>query len=145
MIKLENSVVAECSPEELWKHFQDIGNWPATVPAIIGAAKWESGEPWQPGSKFSMKLLKPMPVYFTPEVLEVSAPNLVHWIARGSAVTAEQWFTFEAQGNGSTKITARQTFDGPMTFMFGETVQKQITEMYQEWMNVLKGQAEAGK
>lgn len=143
MIKLENAVVANCSPDKVWAHFQDITQWPATVPGIIGTAKWESGEPWVPGSKFSMKLLKPMPVYFSPEVLDAAAPNSVHWIARGTAVTAEQWFVFDAQEDGTTKITARQQFDGPMTFMFGETVQKQISEMYNEWMNTLKRQAEA--
>ena len=143
MIKLENSVVARCTPEDVWKHFEDITKWPANVPSIIGAAKWEAGEPWKPGSKFSMKLLKPMPVYFTPEIVDAAPPNSVHWIARGSGVTAEQWFHFEAQDDGSTKMTARQHFDGPMTFMFGETVQRQITEMYDEWMNMVKTQAEA--
>lgn len=143
MIKLENSVTASCSPADVWRHFEDITLWPVNVPAIIGAAKWESGEPWKQGSKFSMKLLKPMPVYFIPEIVEAAPPGAVHWIARGSAVTAEQWFTFEAQPDGTTKMTARQTFDGPMTFMFGDTVQRQITEMYSEWMNVVKTQAEA--
>ena len=40
-------------------------------------------------------------------------------------------------------MTARQTFDGPMTFMFGETVQRQITDMYNEWMTIVKNEAEA--
>lgn len=89
-----------------------------------------------------MKLLRPMPVYFTPEVLEATPPNLVHWIARGNAVTAEQWFLFEPQTDGITRITAKQTFDGPMTFIFGETVQRQISEMFDEWLNTLKSRAE---
>lgn len=142
MIKLENTVVAKATPAEVWAQFEDITKWPTNVPSIIGAAKWENGEPWKPGSKFSMKLLKPMPVYFSPEVLDAAPPNSVHWIARGSSVTAEQWFTFEAQPDGSTKMTARQTFDGPMTFMFGETVQRQISAMFDEWMNKVKAQAE---
>lgn len=142
MIQLENSVLVQATPESLWQHFSDVAQWPSTVPTIIGLAKWESGEPWSPGSRFSMKLLRPMPVYFTPEVLEAAPPNSVHWIARGNAVTAEQWFAFEPQPDGLTKVTARQTFDGPMTFMFGETVQRQITEMFDEWLNVLKSHAE---
>ena len=143
MIKLENTVVAKATPADVWAHFEEITQWPANVPSIIGAAKWESGEPWKAGSKFSMKLLKPMPVYFSPEVLDAAPPNSVHWIARGSGVTAEQWFTFEAQADGTTKMTARQTFDGPMTFMFGESVQRQITDMYNEWMNIVKQKSEA--
>ncbi len=83
-----------------------------------------------------------MPVYFSPEVLDSSAPNSVHWIARGNSVTAEQWFIFEAQADGTTRLSTRQTFDGPMTFMFGETIQKQISAMYDEWLNALRTQAE---
>jgi hypothetical protein len=144
MITLHNSLSTSASPETLWRHFSDIAQWPATVPSIIGSAKWESGEPWRSGSRFSMKLLKPMPVYFSPEVLEAAPPNTAHWIARGTSVTAEQWFSFDLQPDGTTRISARQNFDGPMTFMFGESIQKQITAMYDEWLNILKTQAEQG-
>ena len=144
MITLQNSLYTSATPEALWHHFSDLPQWPTTVPSIIGSAKWESGEPWQSGSRFSMKLLKPMPVYFSPEILDAAAPNSAHWIARGTSVTAEQWFSFEPQPDGTTKISARQTFDGPMTFMFGESIQKQITAMYDEWLNILKTNAEKG-
>jgi hypothetical protein len=144
VITLQNSLSTSASPEILWRHFSDITQWPATVPSVVGAAKWESGEPWKQGSRFSMKLLKPMPVYFSPEVLDATRPNSAHWIARGTSVTAEQWFSFHAQPDGTTTISARQTFDGPMTFMFGESIQKQITAMYDEWLNILKTQAEKG-
>ena len=70
-------------------------------------------------------------------------PQFEAWIkANGTSVTAEQWFTFEPQADGTTRLSARQTFDGPMTFMFGESIQKQITAMYDEWLNTLKTQAE---
>lgn len=142
-IKLEHSTNARCRPEHIWQHFQQIENWPAAVPKVIGNAAWTEGEPWQKGSRFSMKLLQPMPMYAKPEIVEVNAPTSVHWVAPGTAVTAKQWFTFEAQPDGTTQMTARQEFEGPMTFMFGETIQRQIRGMYEEWMGVLKSQAEA--
>ncbi len=142
-IKLEYSTIARCRPEHVWQHFQHIENWPSAVPKVIGNASWTEGAPWQKGSKFSMKLLQPMPMYAKPEIVEVNAPTFVHWIAPGSAVTAKQWFTFETLPDGTTQMTARQEFDGPMTFMFGDTIQKQIRGMYEEWMGALKSQAEA--
>jgi hypothetical protein len=142
-IQLEHSTFGRCKPDHVWQHFQQIENWPASVPKVIGNAGWTEGQPWTKGSKFSMKLLQPMPMYVKPEIIECNAPQSVHWIAPGSAVTAKQWFSFEEQPDGTTKLTARQEFDGPMTFMFGETIQKQIRAMYVEWMDVLKGQAEA--
>lgn len=142
-IKLEHSTTAQCTPEHIWRHFQKIEDWPAAVPKVIGSAAWTDGDPWQKGSKFNMKLLQPMPMYVKPEIMECNPPLAVHWVASGSAVTAKQWFSFEPQPDGSTKLTARQEFEGPMTFMFGETIQKQIVAMYQEWMEALKGQAEA--
>jgi hypothetical protein len=142
-IQLEHSTIGRCRPEHVWLHFKQIETWPAAVPAVIGNAGWTEGQPWDVGSKFSMKLLQPMPMYVKPEIKEINAPHSVHWIAPGSAVTSKQWFTFEPQEDGTTKLTARQEFDGPMTFMFGETIQKQIRGMYREWMETLKSQAEA--
>ncbi|HWR35967.1 MAG TPA: SRPBCC family protein [Clostridia bacterium] len=141
-IKLQHSVVAQCKPEHVWRHFQDITRWPESVPKVIGNASWTEGEPWATGSKFQMKLLQPMPMYVKPEVKECDAPTAVHWLAPGSAVQSEQWFTFDMQPDETTTITARQEFSGPMTFMFGETIQKQIVEMYAQWMDSLKQQAE---
>lgn len=141
-ISLEHSVLAECKPEHVWKHFQDITLWPASVPRVIGDASWTEGEPWQKGSKFKMKLLQPMPMYARPEIVDCNPASDVHWIAAGSAVTAEQWFRFDSQEDGKTRVSAKQEFSGPMTFMFGETIQKQIAQMYEEWLGVLKQQGE---
>ena len=142
-INLEHSTIARCAPKFIWKHFSQIETWPTSVPKVIGQAAWTEGQPWQKGSKFSMKLLQPMPMYAKPEVIECNAPTFVHWIAPGTAVTQKQWFTFEPQSDGSTKMTARMEFDGPMTFMFGKSIQSQIIDMYKEWMEALRVQAEA--
>jgi hypothetical protein len=144
MITLQNALFSSASPEVLWRYFSDITQWPSSMPSIISSAKWESGEPWQPGSRFSMKLLKPMPATFSPELLDVSQPNSAHWISRGSSVTVEQWFAFEPQPDGTTRLSARETFEGPMVFMFGQAIQNQITAMYEDWLKVLKTQAEQG-
>jgi hypothetical protein len=141
-INLEHSTIARCSPEFIWKHFSQIDLWPASVPKVIGQAAWTEGQPWQKGSKFSMKLLQPMPMYAKPEIIECNAPTYVHWIAPGSGVTQKQWFTFEPQPDATTRMTARMEFDGPMTFMFGQSIQTQILNMYTEWMDVLRSQAE---
>lgn len=141
-ITLEHSVLAQCRPEHVWKHFEDITRWPESIPNVVGNASWTDGDPWLKGSKFQMKLLQPMPMYARPEIVECNPMQDVHWIAAGSAVTAEQWFRFEPQDDGTTRVSARQEFSGPMTFMFGETIQKQITQMYVEWLGTLKRQGE---
>jgi hypothetical protein len=141
-ITLEHSVLAQCRPEHVWKHFEDITQWPQSIPAVIGNAAWTDGAPWLKGSKFQMKLLQPMPMNARPEIVECNPMQDVHWIAPGSAVTAEQWFRFDLQEDGTTKVSARQEFSGPMTFMFGATIQKQIAEMYEQWLGSLKKQGE---
>jgi hypothetical protein len=141
-LTIEHSVIAECKPEHVWRHFQDITLWPASIPRVVGEASWTEGDPWQKGSKFQMKLLQPMPLYARPEILDCSPEREVHWIAAGSAVTAEQWFRFDSQDDGKTLLSARQEFTGPMTFLFGETIQRQIRETYEEWLAVLKQQGE---
>lgn len=141
-ITLESSLLCQCKPEHIWKHFQDIAQWPASVPRVIGNASWTEGEPWQKGSKFGMRLLKPMPMNARPEIIECNPPTEVHWMSAGTSISMEQWFRFEQQAEGTTKISAKQEFTGPMTFMFGDTVQKQVLAMYDEWLGALKQQAE---
>ena len=141
-IQFEHSVQAQCAPEHLWKQFEDITRWSQSVPRVIGEANWTEGEPWVKGSRFQMRVLQPVPMTARPEILECTPARDVHWIANGSAVTAEQWFLFDPQDDGTTRVTAKQEFSGPMTFMFGETIQKQIAQMYVEWLGALKAEAE---
>lgn len=140
-MRLEYSTVANCKPEYIWRAFQHVEQWPAWS-SVIANTKWTEGEPWKPGSKFQMQILQPIPVMFRPEVVECREPDFAHWIAKTTALTAEQWFSFEAQPDGTTVMKTLQDFSGPASFMFGESVRTAITNIYVDLFRSLKEEAE---
>jgi hypothetical protein len=140
-MRLEYSTVCNCTPEHIWHAFQHVENWPRWS-SVIANTQWLEGQPWQPGSKFQMQILQPIPVMFRPEVIDVAAPNFVHWIGKTTALNAEQWFRFDPKPDGSTVMKNEQEFTGPASFMFGESVRQAITNIYVDLFRSLKEEAE---
>lgn len=140
-MRLEYSTVANCQPDHIWQAFQHVEEWPKWS-SVIANTQWIEGEPWAKDSKFQMQILQPIPVTFRPRILEVSPPGYVHWIGETTAVNAEQWFSFEAQPDGTTLMKTWQEFTGPMSFMFGESVRTTITNIYVDLFRSLKEAAE---
>ncbi len=140
-MRLEYSTVANCKPEHIWQAFQHVEEWP-NWSSVLSNTHWLEGEPWATGSKFQMQILQPIPVTFRPEIMECAPPGFVHWIGKTTAITAEQWFSFETQPNGTTLIKTWQEFSGPASFMFGESVRMAITNIYVDLFRSLKEAAE---
>jgi hypothetical protein len=140
-MRLEYATVANCKPEHIWQAFQHVESWPSWS-SVIANTKWIEGEPWAKGSQFQMQILQPIPLTFRPEVLECTPPGYVHWIGKTTAVTAEQWFSFEEQPDGTTLMKTWQEFGGPASFMFGDGVRAAITNIYVDLFRSLKEAAE---
>ncbi len=140
-MRLEYSTICNCTPAHIWQAFQHVESWPKWS-SVIANTQWLEGEPWRPGAKFQMQILQPIPVMFRPEVMECAPPGFVHWIGKTTALTAEQWFSFEAQPDGTTVMKTWQDFTGPASFMFGESVKTAITNIYVDLFRSLKEEAE---
>ena len=69
-------------------------------------------------------------------------PGYVHWIGKTTAITVEQWFSFEQQPDGTTLVKTWQEFSGPASFVFGEGVRTAITNIYVDLFRSLKEEAE---
>ena len=138
---LEYATVVNCKPEHIWEAFCNVEEWPRWS-SVIANTQWIEGEPWKAGSKFQMQILQPIPVTFRPEVIECRAPDYVHWIGKTTAITAEQWFSFEEQPDATTLMKTWQEFSGPASFMFGEGVKTAITNIYVDLFRSLKEEAE---
>lgn len=140
-MRLEYATVANCKPEHIWQAFQHVESWPSWS-SVIANTHWIEGQPWQPGSKFQMQILQPIPVTFRPEIIECNAPGYVHWIGKTTALNAEQWFSFAEQPDGTTDMKTWQEFSGPASFMFGESVRNAIVNIYVDLFRSLKEEAE---
>jgi hypothetical protein len=139
--KLEYSTVAKCRPEHIWKFFSNLEQW-SWWNRVLGNCRWLGGQPWQPGSRFHMELLRPRNMKFQPMILECTPPHKVGWVGRKPGFAGEHWFSFEEQPDGTTLMKQWENFSGFITIFFGDGIKKKTVDMYAAWFDALKFEAE---
>lgn len=140
-INLEYSVIARCTPEQAWKKFQKLEQWPWWN-RVIGESEWLEGEPWKKGSRFSMQVVRPWSFSLRPEIIESAPPNKIGWRGSGALMTGENWFHFEQNENGNSLLRVSAEFSGIGTMFWGDKIKNDIIEMFAEWLGALKLEAE---
>ncbi len=140
-ITLEYSVVAKCTPEQVWKKFENIEQWPWWN-RVIGKAQWLEGEPWRPGSRFVMETVRPWAMTLRPVILESAPPNKVDWRGSGTLMAGENRFTFDARPDGTCLLKITGEFSGAGTLFWSDKVRSEILQMFVDWLGALKTEAE---
>ncbi len=142
-IQIDYSVVAHCDPDDVWLAIEDIRRWPQFDREAIESAEWVKGEPWKAGSRFRIKLHKPVPYTLLPEIVEAEKPILIHWRASGSGVSGEQWFIFKLLPSGDTEIRTLQQYSGAPLLLFGPKAKDVLEEGVHHLLGHIKREAEA--
>jgi len=140
-IRLEYSVTAKCRPEHVWQKFEKLEEWPWWN-HVIGKTQWLSGGRWQEGGRFMFEMLRPRHMTFKPVVIKSAPPNQIAWIGKAFGFRGEHWFSFEAQGDGTTVLKTWEIFSGPLTMFLGAGSQKKIVDFYADWLGALKEESE---
>lgn len=139
---LEYSTVAKCRPEHVWQKFSRMEEW-AWWNRVIGSARWVDGQqPWAKGSRFNMELVRPKTMKFQPVITESNPPTKICWVGKGSGVTGEHFFSFEAQPDGTTLLKTWENFSGFGTLFIGGGMKGRIVDMYKLWLDRLKEESE---
>lgn len=141
-LTFEYATTARCSPEHIWQVFQDIERWPRWDPQAVELARWISGEPWAKGSRFEIKITKPLAYTITPELLDVDPPIFIHWRGKGSGITGEQFFIFKPLPEGHTEMRTLQAFSGAPVKIFAKRIRQPILDGIEHMFNRIKSEAE---
>ncbi len=140
-IRLEYAISAKCRPEQAWEKFSKIEQWPWWSP-VIGKAKWVEGQPWQVGSRFYMEVGRPKTCAVKAVITESAPPNRMAWRARFTGATAQHWFSFEPQPDGSTLLKTWEDFHGWGTLFMTGGIREDTVQIYKIWFDALKFEAE---
>lgn len=140
-LHFEASVTAKCKPGHVWQKFEALPQW-GWWNSIVGQTRWLEGKPWQKGSRFLMELVRPKHLKMKPVVLEADPPNKVGWVGTIPGFRGEHWFSFEAQGDGTTLIKTWEDASGWATMFFGSGLKQKLQSMHEEWLQNLKAEAE---
>jgi hypothetical protein len=139
-IKLEYSTTAQCNTESVWQAFTEIDQWPEWS-QLFSKASWVEGEPWKLGSKLLLEVSQPT-AKVKATVSEVAAPRQATWMGHVMGVTIEHRFEFIAQPDQSTLMQSKIDLSGPATFFINGDMQKKGLEMFSQWFDAMKAQAE---
>ena len=142
-ITLDYATIANCHPDHIWLAIQDIRRWPQFDPDAIESVRWISGEPWQQGSRFEIKLRKPISYTLTPEIIEAEKPILIHWKGKGSGVTGEQWFIFKLLPDGKTELRTLQEYSGAPLILLGSRAKSVLEQGVRHVLDRIKHEAES--
>lgn len=142
-IKIEFALNINATPDDIWKVFHEIERWPRWDPKSLESVRWISGEPWQTGSKFEMKVTRPMPMTLRPEIIEVQAPVFVHVRGSSNGVTGEQFYIFKwDDATRTTEMRTLQEFSGMAVMFFGDKAKGPIEEGIAHMFHEVKREAE---
>jgi hypothetical protein len=138
-VKVEASVVCRCHAEYVWQKFQDLGNWAWWNPAV-GGARWLAGEPWTPGSRMRLELVR-LKLTFEPVVIECAPLKLIHWQGNSLRCSGEQHFIFDPQPDGTTVLRAMLRLTGATPFLI-PGIKQEAEKTIDIWLESLKTESE---
>jgi hypothetical protein len=90
--RVEYSVTARATPEELWAAFCDLGRLLGR--GIYSEATWTEGEPWRTGSRLRYVVVQPVEATVTAVVTHIEPPLKVGLLNHALGVTVQQMVIF---------------------------------------------------
>lgn len=108
--RIEYSVTARATAEQLWEAFCDLSRLLNRGTYID--ATWTEGLPWQVGSRVRYTLEKPLAAVIQSVVTSVEPPRRVSIINHSLGITADQIVTFTTFPSGTTRVTMMIEFVG---------------------------------
>ena len=108
--RVEYSVTAPASPEEVWLAFSDLSRLLGR--GIYTEAVWTEGPPWQVGSRLRYVVLQPVKATVSAVVSLSEPPLKVGLINHALGITAQQLVTFSRVKSDTTRVIMTMDFVG---------------------------------
>jgi hypothetical protein len=111
--RVEYSVTARATPEELWRAFSDLSRLLGR--GIYSEATWTEGQPWQTGSRLRYVVVQPVQATVSAVVTLSEPPSKVGLLNHALGITAQQLVTFTRMNQGATRVVMTMDFIGDST------------------------------
>jgi hypothetical protein len=111
--RVEYSVTAPASPEEVWLAFSDLSRLLGR--GIYSEAVWTEGPPWEMGSRVRYVVLHPLKATVSAVVSLSEPPLKVGLINHALGITAQQLVTFSRVKSDTTRVIMTMDFVGEST------------------------------
>lgn len=141
MERLEYNVVTRANRDLVWQLFSDWRRW-RRFSDVYGDIRWGKGEPWQPGSRMLIDLLRPLPATVDHVITVCSPPEFVAWIDHVYGNSMEQWVTFSTLSDGSTRIHTWAEIAGPTQTVGGVDAIDMVRRFIRQWYEAFRAECD---
>lgn len=132
MSKFEYTITTKASPALAWFVFSDLHRW-NNFANVYGELRWRDGNPWEPGSRLQIELLRPVNAVIDHVITTCVPGKKVGWIDHAIGVALAQWVTFEERPFEGTRIrTWGEVIHGGIT-IGGRTVEELLGSFTRTW------------
>jgi hypothetical protein len=126
-VEYTRSTKADCGMA--WRIFSDISRWHRFSDAYRNI-EWQ-GEPWTPGSRLQIDLVKPVVARQDRVINICTPPRCVAWINHVLGFTMEQWVLFDPAAGCGTRVSTWIEITGA-DFDTCD-IQKLVASLIEEW------------
>ena len=130
--RFEYSVTTRATPQEAWLVFSNWELWPQ-FSELYSDIRWTKGEPWQEGSRLSIKAIPLVGVTLDHVILLCVPGEKVAWIDHALGTTMEQWVFFEPGPDGGTQIRTWAEFTGVIPLVLGRRMKDFLLDFTRTW------------
>ena len=136
MARFEYSVTTKASPALAWLVFSDTHRW-NTFANVYGELRWRDGNPWEPGSRLQIELLRPVNAVVDHVITTCVPGKKVGWIDHAIGVAMAQWVTFEERQEGTCIHTWGEVIHSGIS-IGGRTVEELIASFTRTWYEAFR-------
>jgi len=136
MARFEYSVTTKASPALAWLVFSDTHRW-NTFANVYGELRWRDGNPWEPGSRLQIELLRPVNAVVDHVITTCVPGKKVGWIDHAIGVAMAQWVTFEERQEGTCIHTWGEVIHSGIN-IGGRTVEELIASFTRTWYEAFR-------
>ncbi|HYM74601.1 MAG TPA: hypothetical protein VE377_01375 [Candidatus Dormibacteraeota bacterium] len=130
--RFEYSIITRATPDLAWKVFSNLELWPQ-FSELYQQIRWSKGEPWQEGSRLSIRTANPIAVTLDHVITKCVPGEEVAWIDHAVGTTMEQWVFFKTLRGGGTRVNTWAEFTGLTAFIAGRKIKDVLLEFTRTW------------
>lgn len=137
MSRFEYSVTTKASSSLAWLVFSDWHRW-NTFANVYGEIRWRDGDPWEPGSRLQIEILRPVNAVIDHVITTCVPGKKVGWIDHAIGVAMAQWVTFEERPQEGTVIHTWGEVMHAGINIAGRTVEELLASFTRTWYESLR-------
>lgn len=132
MSRFQYSIITKATPAQAWEVFSDWHRWNHFAD-VYGEIRWRDGNPWEPGSRMQIELLRPVNAVVDHVITNCIPGKRISWIDHALGVVMAQWVSFEERPSQETSVHTWGDIIHAGVTIAGRPVEELVASFTETW------------